>query len=431
MPGAYLSGAAIQWNWTDYGNSAAWNTAKIWSSPTDWTGNGNAGGNIVFATKALGAYATDTLTERLRITSGGGVSFGTGGTNYGTSGQVLQSNGNAPPTWVAFSAASLGGLTKSQMWNNSGQSHGTYNSFVTPSDFGEWFIHQDTYTDGPGAINVGGANTGQYYSRSVGLGNDYAYSSYVQQTAIGRNCTQPYHWVRNREGGTWGAWTKMAAGYADTAGSATDSSKLPLAGGTMTGLIIGNTNTGGALSASNDTSAISCRGNASNAASMSFHRPGIFAINLGLDTDNVFKIGGWSASVNAFQMDSVGNLTMLNNVTAYSDERYKTNWKDLPADYIDQLATIKHGIYDRTDVNATQVGVSAQSLQKILEHAVLTSTEGILSVAYGNAAMVSAVELAKRVVELQKIADNQQATIEDQNTRIKRLESMVEQLLNK
>ena len=43
-------------------------------------------------------------TERIRITSVGGVSFGATGTAYGTSGQVLTSAGNAPPTWSAVSA---------------------------------------------------------------------------------------------------------------------------------------------------------------------------------------------------------------------------------------------------------------------------------------------------------------------------------------
>lgn len=59
-------------------------------------------------------------------------------------------------------------------------------------------------------------------------------------------------------------------------------------------MIIGKSNTGGSLAASNDTGGLSIRGGSGNAASMSFHRPGIYAINMGLDTDNAFKIGGWS-----------------------------------------------------------------------------------------------------------------------------------------
>lgn len=38
-------------------------------------------------------------TERIRITSAGGVSFGSSGTAYGTQDQVLVSNGNAVPSW--------------------------------------------------------------------------------------------------------------------------------------------------------------------------------------------------------------------------------------------------------------------------------------------------------------------------------------------
>jgi hypothetical protein len=42
-----------------------------------------------------------TVTERLRITSAGGISFGSSGTAFGSSGQILMSNGDAPPTYVS------------------------------------------------------------------------------------------------------------------------------------------------------------------------------------------------------------------------------------------------------------------------------------------------------------------------------------------
>jgi hypothetical protein len=43
----------------------------------------------------------------------------------------------------------------------------------------------------------------------------------------------------------------------------------------------------------------------------SMHRPGAFGLNMGLDSDNVFRIGGWSASANRMQMDMSGNLTYV------------------------------------------------------------------------------------------------------------------------
>jgi len=96
------------------------------------------------------------------------------------------------------------------------------------------------------------------------------------------------------------------------------------------------------------------------------------------------------------------NLTCGGTVTANSDERLKTNWRDLPENFIDRLAGVKHGVYDRTDIEATQVGVSAQSLQELLEQAVLIGEDGKLSVAYGNAALVACIQLAQRVVALEQ-----------------------------
>jgi len=99
---------------------------------------------------------------------------------------------------------------------------------------------------------------------------------------------------------------------------------------------------------------------------------------------------------------STGNFTAGGNVTAYSDERMKKNWRLLPDNFVDQLAKVKHGIYDRVDDDLTQVGVSAQSLQPLLEHAVIEDENGDLSVAYGNAALIACIKLAQRVLELEE-----------------------------
>jgi hypothetical protein len=56
-------------------------------------------------------------------------------------------------------------------------------------------------------------------------------------------------------------------------------------------------------------------GNGGGGAVWSMHRPGAYAVNIGLDSDNVFRIGGWSAPANRLQMDMSGNLTMAGNVT--------------------------------------------------------------------------------------------------------------------
>jgi hypothetical protein len=51
-------------------------------------------------------------------------------------------------------------------------------------------------------------------------------------------------------------------------------------------------------------------------AFMSFHRGGQYAVNMGLDPDNVFRIGGWSASANRLQLNMSGDLTIAGSLTA-------------------------------------------------------------------------------------------------------------------
>jgi len=105
-------------------------------------------------------------------------------------------------------------------------------------------------------------------------------------------------------------------------------------------------------------------------------------------------------TTNAFVFEQGGNFTAVGNVTAYSDERLKTNWRPLPADFLTRFAAVKHGAYERTDTGATQVGVSAQSLREVMPEAVMENDEGMLSVAYGNAALAACVALAKEVMSL-------------------------------
>ena len=63
-----------------------------------------AGSPIVFSTSASAGVAT----ERMRITANGGLAMA-GAANYGTSGQVLTSNGDATPSWQTVSGVSLSG----------------------------------------------------------------------------------------------------------------------------------------------------------------------------------------------------------------------------------------------------------------------------------------------------------------------------------
>ena len=208
--------------------------------------------------------------------------------------------------------------------------------------------------------------------------------------------------------GTWG--------IAITGNSGNTSSISNAVGGgyTWTGIqyFMSNRNT------TSDSPPLQAFSSGGGGAIMSFHRGGYYAVNFGLDSDNVMRIGGWSAAANRWQLDMSGNGTYAGNVTAYSDERLKTNWQPMPDDYVARLAQVKVGIYDRVDEKGlTQVGVSAQSFQTLLPQAIMTANDEMqtLSVNYGGAALASAVELAKRVV--------------DQEKRIAYLESLINKLI--
>jgi hypothetical protein len=131
--------------------------------------------------------------------------------------------------------------------------------------------------------------------------------------------------------------------------------------------------------------------------------------------NETYSVGIYATEAGNVRTYNNANLISGGDVTAYSDETVKTNWRELPSDFIERLAKVKHGIYDRTDCNKTQVGCGAQSLQPLLPNAILTGADGKLSVAYGNAAMVSAVKLAERVVE--------------QEARIAELERLISKLI--
>jgi hypothetical protein len=176
--------------------------------------------------------------------------------------------------------------------------------------------------------------------------------------------------------------------------------------GTVTANLTGNATT--ATTATTATNATNVTVTTSSTAS-DFKIP--FANTTASTTGNY---GLLQDSTATFTYNPSTNTLTVGTVSHTSDERLKTNWRGLPADYIERLAAVKHGTYDRVDRELTQDGVSAQSLQHLLPNSVVTGQDGMLAVNYGNAALVSAIQLAQRVIA--------------QEERIAKLEALVAQL---
>lgn len=136
----------------------------------------------------------------------------------------------------------------------------------------------------------------------------------------------------------------------------------------------------------------------------------------GSTANSTFYIVGTTSTSGSLTTASISNTNVVSynastgacsavSFSASSDERLKTNWRDVAPDFIEQLADVKNGIFDRIEGGNTEVGVGAQSLQKVLEQAVITGEDGKLSVNYGGAALVACIQLSKRVLELEAKLD--------------------------
>ena len=120
-----------------------------------------------------------------------------------------------------------------------------------------------------------------------------------------------------------------------------------------------------------------------------------FKVMNGLGTDDRFRVYGGPVGVEAY-----GYATI-------SDERKKYGWEETGKYFLDKLAHVKHGYYylkeEMSQENKRRyIGVGAQSLRDIIPEAVNEGADGVLSVSYGNAALVGVIALAKEVVKLRE-----------------------------
>ena len=140
-----------------------------------------------------------------------------------------------------------------------------------------------------------------------------------------------------------------------------------------------------------------------NSAFFSFHRSGNYAVNMGLDADNVLRIGGWSAAADRWVLDMSGNNTIAGNMTAVaffesSDKRLK---KIVDGDYrLDSITSIKPKFYEKN--GRLEAGYIAQEVQEIYAHAVQEGAEGYLNLSYGQVHTLKIANLEDSVDEIKK-----------------------------
>ena len=125
------------------------------------------------------------------------------------------------------------------------------------------------------------------------------------------------------------------------------------------------------------------------------------------DGDFVVQGNDGGSIINALTLDmsAAGAATFNNDVTAFSDERLKSNITTIP-DALSKVSEMRGVHYVRNETGKDSTGVIAQELQKIAPELVLTAEDemGTLSVNYGNITgyLIEAIkELSARVKELE------------------------------
>lgn len=114
-----------------------------------------------------------------------------------------------------------------------------------------------------------------------------------------------------------------------------------------------------------------------------------------------FEIVNSANTTVILSLTDAGALTTTGNVSGFSDERLKKNWQPLPVDFIEQMAKVRNGTFEMKGQPGRMVGVGAQSLRDNgLPEAVVQNQDGILAVAYGNAALATCIELCREVMVL-------------------------------
>jgi hypothetical protein len=130
----------------------------------------------------------DLAVERMRITGTGALSFGTTGTAYGTSGQVLTSAGNASPTWTTPTTGTVTGTgvagevaywtSSTNIANNAGMSFSNQQVQFDGIGGGDGFVLP--YDENPGYSNMSAGGFGILFRETRDnyiTGNAYWYKT--------------------------------------------------------------------------------------------------------------------------------------------------------------------------------------------------------------------------------------------------------------
>jgi hypothetical protein len=395
--------AAYSTNWWSTSHYGTYYLVNNWDG-TYWhlTSNHPNGVRVAYADNAGSASTAGTASNANALGGVGssGYALLTGAT---FTGDITTYRAGSPTTGVLY------------LGNNAGTRYLYY-------DGSQYILNGANLTVGGTVIaNTSGTHTGAVIGNASSATLAAKASTLAQNGGDGAAMTffwngqggQPTYLWGSNDGANHYVWnpSNFSVNYANSAGSASTASLSSntnsisnAVGGSYTWTGTQNFLSSNAVSLNGQAGTLVAFGNSggTNAAVMSFHRPGAYAINMGLDTDNVFRLGGWSDGAIRIAISAAGTLTATGDVVAYSDRRLKTDVQTIQ-DPLQKVQELNGITYKRIDSGEVSTGLIAQDVQAVLPEAVTEDINGILAVKYGNLAglFVEAIKaLNKEVAEL-------------------------------
>jgi len=235
---------------------------------------------------------------------------------------ILDENGNTSfPNTVSASrfngsGAGLNSISTSQLSNDMGWVNSTVNRWY------DGWVSGDV--GGYNANTIAPSKSGFSYSNNCPYGGCLVHfdaGGYgLQLSSNYSNGNEVGFRTHNGDNGIWNSWKSFwHSGNFTPSNYQLNLGYTPInkGGDTVDGIMYFRTNKGNGTYLSNNSQySLEAYASDGGAAAMSFHRSGYYAINMGLDPDNVFRLGGWSAPANLMQINMSGDLTMARNITA-------------------------------------------------------------------------------------------------------------------